>query len=442
MAHSYSTISENKNELTASTGDITHISLFGKPWLILNSYSTAVELLDKRGALYSNRPVWQMAELTGLDSAMAFLQNNDRLREYRKFFMKVMGNTTVLKKYNLIEEEESQRFARRLLANPEGFLTHVEYFAAAVIMHSAMKGFGTLATPGRFLVEMIPPLRYVPEWFHGAGWKRFARKQADFVHRTVNEPYEWAKSQMGSKGVDSFVSDNWDEDLGEDAIDLLKWSASAMYAAGGDTTVGSIQSFFFAMAKYPEVQAKAQAEIDSVVGNDRLPSLDDWDNLPYIRALTLEVLRWHSIGPLGIPHVSTGDDVYGDYFIPKGTTIIANIWGMLHDPNVYRNPDEFDPSRFLKVNSSDVPELDPRLVCFGFGRRICPGRLMAEASIYISCATILASFSITKSPEADLKYEVGSTAISHIKPFKCNIKPRSSKAVELINRPLSNEHTD
>ena len=80
------------------------------------------------------------------------------------------------------------------------------------------------------------------------------------------------------------------------------------------------------MVLYPEVQKKAQEEIDVVVGNNRLPSFSDRESLPYTNALVLEVLRWHSIIPTGLPHRVTKDMIYDGYFIPEGSTIIPNIW--------------------------------------------------------------------------------------------------------------------
>ena len=80
------------------------------------------------------------------------------------------------------------------------------------------------------------------------------------------------------------------------------------------------------MLLYPEVQRKAQAEIDQVIGNDRLPGYEDRQNLPYIDALVKEVLRWHPIAPMNLPHTSTEDDIYEGYFIPKGALLIAGIW--------------------------------------------------------------------------------------------------------------------
>ncbi|KAF8641537.1 hypothetical protein AX16_009914 [Volvariella volvacea WC 439] len=440
-------------------GDIFYITMFGQPWIVVNDFQIAVDLLEKRGFIYSNRPISPMGEMMGWHDGMAFLQYGDRLKAFRRHFQKIMGNPAALHRFDEIEEQESQRFARRLLNKPEGFLRHVEHFAAAVILRVAygyevkgdpdpfvelvqtgMKQFADAVTPGRYLVEMVPWLQYIPSWFPGAGFKKTARGYRKIVMRMANEPFNWTRSHMQISEIKSFVSDNLSDETGEDVEYTIKWGATAMYGGGGDTTVASIQSFFFAMAQFPQAQSQAQAEIDRVVGRDRLPNFQDWDNLPYVRALVWEVLRWHSIGPLGLAHRVTEYDVYSGYFIPKGTAVFPNIWSMLHDPEVYRQPDVFNPSRFLKTEHN-VPERDPRLICFGFGRRICPGRYMAEASIFISTATILAAFNISKNPKVGLKYEATTSTISHLKPFYCDIKPRSQKAAELINGSLAGENT-
>lgn len=109
-------------------------------------------------------------------------------------------------------------------------------------------------------------------------------------------------------------------------------------------TVSAIYSFFLAMTLYPEVQRKAQEEIDIVVGNDRLPTFEDRGNLPYVEALVKEVFRFKPVAPLGerasyflrcnssssisigVPHRLMQDDEYDGYYLPKGTLLIANIW--------------------------------------------------------------------------------------------------------------------
>jgi cytochrome P450 len=80
------------------------------------------------------------------------------------------------------------------------------------------------------------------------------------------------------------------------------------------------------MALFPDVQRKAQEEIDRVVGTHRLPSFGDRENLPYLDAIVQEVLRWHPVAPMGIPHMTTEDDIYEGYLIPKGALLLPNIW--------------------------------------------------------------------------------------------------------------------
>ena len=80
------------------------------------------------------------------------------------------------------------------------------------------------------------------------------------------------------------------------------------------------------MLLYPKVQSKAQAELDRVIGPNRLPEFSDRQDLPYIRAICKEILRWQPIAPLGLPHSNIHDDEYRGMLIPKGTTILANQW--------------------------------------------------------------------------------------------------------------------
>ncbi|KAG6901544.1 hypothetical protein C0995_010654 [Termitomyces sp. Mi166 len=171
------------------------------------------------------------------------------------------------------------------------------------------------------------------------------------------------------------------------------------------------------MALNPEVMKKAQTEIDSVVGNDRLPTFEDRQYLPYVDALAKEVFRWNVVVPNGVAHRSIKDDVHDGYFIPKGTLVIANIRGLLHDPEVYPDPYQFKPERFIATGDKS-------------------GLHLADASVFISCAMSLAVFDISKSVENGViiepVHENTEGTISHPKPYKCSIKPRSEKAVSLI----------
>ncbi|OBZ67809.1 O-methylsterigmatocystin oxidoreductase [Grifola frondosa] len=155
-----------------------------------------------------------------------------------------------------------------------------------------------------------------------------------------------------------------------------------------------MQWFFFAMLSHPEVRRKAQAELDAVVGRDRLPDFNDRDSLPYVNAVALESFRWQPAVPLGIPYCSTASDEHNGYSIPSGSMIIANIWAFTRDTDVYEEPERFNPDRFIKDGRLDPNMKDPRNLIFGFGRRICPGRHLADASLFINVASVLHVYDI------------------------------------------------
>ncbi|EEB97879.1 hypothetical protein MPER_02709 [Moniliophthora perniciosa FA553] len=152
------------------------------------------------------------------------------------------------------------------------------------------------------------------------------------------------------------------------------------------------------MLAYPDTQKKAQEELDRALGG-ALPTFDDLESgrLPYMTALVKECLRWRSVAPMGFPHIAAEDDVYNGYTIPKGSIVLANLWSMMHDPSIYPDPEQFMPERFLNLDGrlkSDI--LSPEDIVFGFGRRICPARILAFSSVWMVTASTLAVFNVSK----------------------------------------------
>jgi cytochrome P450 len=152
--------------------------------------------------------------------------------------------------------------------------------------------------------------------------------------------------------------------------------------------------FFLAMTTNPEIQRKAQEEIDNVVGHDRMPDFKDYESMPYLRALVREILRWRPVDPIGLQHQSTEDDIYEGYFIPKGTLVLFNVWAMNRDPELYGEDfDSFRPERFLdeegKLKPTHPNSKGEGHFTYGFGRRICVGRHVANNTLFIDIANIL-----------------------------------------------------
>ncbi|KAG9003490.1 hypothetical protein FRB90_011179 [Tulasnella sp. 427] len=80
------------------------------------------------------------------------------------------------------------------------------------------------------------------------------------------------------------------------------------------------------MSLYPDVQARARKEIKQFFTDGRPPNFEYQDQMPYVEAVVLEGLRWNPPGSFGVPHSSREDDIYNGHFIPKGTTVIPNLW--------------------------------------------------------------------------------------------------------------------
>ncbi|KAJ4358754.1 uncharacterized protein N0V89_003338 [Didymosphaeria variabile] len=420
-------------------------------------------------------------ELIGWNNTLAFSGYTDTFKLHRKNIAKVAGSTVSLSVFDRVQEEEAVHFLLNVLSSPENLFSHIKKEAGAVILKitygytaeahgkdplvdmavKTMHEFADSTVPGKWAVDIMPfceymylreqrmlmqaitddsfckIVQYAPDWFPGAGFKRTARQMAAQLHQTTEQPYQFVKQQMRqNKAKTSFLSQAIENIKGDSDTDDMesvhKWSASSMYLGGADTTVSSLMTFFLAITLFPDVQKKAQEELDRVIGN-RLPVSADRQKLPYIEALVSETHRWHPVAPMALPHASTKDDVINGYRIPKGSLLLPNNWWFTHDPSVYHSPMEFNPDRYLKAE----PEPDPRNWIFGYGRRVCPGRYVAENALFLTIAQSLAVFKIEnpvdengKVVKPEMKFEPG--VVSHPVPYRVSIKPRSEKHELLI----------
>lgn len=135
-------------------------------------------------------------------------------------------------------------------------------------------------------------------------------------------------------------------------------------------TRGFLENFMLAMVLHPEVQKAAQAELDMVLGSDRLPTLADQEALPYMAAVMRESWRWEVVLPLALPHMLTADDEYKGYLIPKGAIVFPNSYSVMNDEIAYPHPTAFRPERFLKDGIIDQSVRNPAGASFGYGRRV------------------------------------------------------------------------
>ncbi|KAF8898846.1 cytochrome P450 [Infundibulicybe gibba] len=372
-------------------GEIVYAEVLGNPMIILNSHKATTELFEKRSGNYADRPPMVMAnELMGWGWDFAHMRYSDWWRRHRKTFHQYF-QPRVVPAYQPIQIEATNTLLKHLLETPQSFADHVRQHAGSIVLrivygydvktqhdyyitlvNEAVRGLSLAVNVGSFLVDFLPSLRYIPAWFPGANFKSQAKIWSKSASALKEEPFITFKESMAEgTAVPSFVSHNMEKlrnssspEPGQE--DIIKNCAGISYLAGSDTTVSVILTWLLAMAHYPAVLAQAQAELDRVVGNDRLPNFQDRASMPYMEAVLLESLRWNPVTPLALPHRAIHADMYEGYYIPKGTTVIGNAWGILHDENLYPEPFKFNPDRFL---AKDKPPSPVDTGAFGFGRR-------------------------------------------------------------------------
>ncbi|KAF8259817.1 cytochrome P450 [Lactarius quietus] len=446
------------DESPRADSDIIHLQVFTFHLIVCNSKGVADDLLDKRSSIYSDRPrMPMMVELMGLGWSLGFTPYNEWWKNSRRLFHKYFQPSTV-PQFRPKQTKATHGFLQKLLDSPEHFHQHMLLMAGSTILDIAygldirtpddpylkraeecLQIIVEAGNPGSYLVDILPAeirsrmdARGVVQ-AQGREWRGAAE-------RVYTIPFDFVKQSMADGTAKSCfttlalrdITENDDRDYQEE---LIKALGGTMYTAGADTTVSILQTFLLAMLMNPTAQNQAQEEIDRIIGSDRLPTFEDEPNLPFVSALSKEVFRWQQAAPFAIPHRLTADDVYNGYFLPKNSIVLGNSWAILHDDRLFPDPFTFKPERFVG------PNVDPRIpasvdYAFGFGRRVCPGRWMAQSFVFIVVASVLSTFRIEKSVrdgrviEPTGAYTPG--IFSSPEKFECAIKPRSREAEALV----------
>ncbi|KAE8663665.1 Cytochrome P450 78A1 [Hibiscus syriacus] len=223
--------------------------------------------------------------------------------------------------------------------------------------------------------------------------------------------------------VDVLLSLDGEEKLQEDDMVAVLWE---MIFRGTDTTVLLTEWVMAELILYPEVQDKLHLEIDSAVVKNKTLTDADLAKLPYLQAVVKETLRFHPPGPLlSWARLSTSDvQLSNGMLIPANTTAMVNMWAITHDPNVWNDPLEFKPERFLEAYV-DVRGGDLRLAPFGAGRRVCPGKNLGLVTVNLWVAKLVQHFKWVQDVASHL------VDLSEVLKLSCEMKfPLHAIAVE------------
>ncbi|KAK7061237.1 O-methylsterigmatocystin oxidoreductase [Favolaschia claudopus] len=442
-------------------GDVVHIEMLGMHFLVLNSVTATADLLEKRSTIYSDRPWLPTIPLMGWDFSFSFMSYNDEWQKQKKMFHQSFRKEALVD-YHHVLLGKVRDMLRSLLSSPDNYEEHVKVMISAVIMamiydydvksmkdryvdlqQEAMQRLSEAAIPGRFMVNIFPWLKYVPAWFPGAGFQYYFRDTRRLLNEMKAEPFEYVKENI-KNGTDrqsivrDLINENNAQGFSQKQDDMIRDVTGVAYAAAVESTNATVLVFMLAMAENPEIMRKGQAELDAVVGMGNLPGFEHRPALPYCEAIFRELFRWRPVAPVAIAHATNEDDIYRGYFIPKGTIVLPNIWGMVNDETKYSNPERYYPERYMtadgKINSDD------HIIGFGFGRRLCPGRDPAEATVWGTVVTMLALLDIAPGKDSagnTVKLEHGPDSftdgmVSQPKTTKYSITPRNEITKQLI----------
>ncbi|CAA7018612.1 unnamed protein product [Microthlaspi erraticum] len=405
-------------------GPIFKLNLGSKLTVVVNSPSLAREILKDQDINFSNRDVpltGRAATYGGLD--IVWLPYGAEWRRVRKIcVLKLLSRKTLDSFYELRRKEVRERTRFLYKKGQEESAVNVGEQIFVTMMNLTMnmlwggsvkpEEMESVGTEFKGLVSEVTSLLGEPNVSDFFPWlaridlqglvKRTrvcAQKLDAVLERAIEHMQRLKRSDDGDDGESKdflqYLMKLKDQESDSEVRftdNHVKAVLTDMVVGGTDTSTNTIEFAMAELISKPELIKRAQQELDEVVGKDNIVEESHITRLPYILAIMKETLRLHPTLPLLVPHRPAETAVVGGYTVPKDTKIFVNVWCIQRDPNVWENPTEFHPERFLDNKQFDFTGNDYTYFPFGSGRRICAGVALAERMVLYTLATLLHSF--------------------------------------------------
>ncbi|KAH7058619.1 cytochrome P450 [Macrophomina phaseolina] len=448
-------------------GPIYSVKLGPGTLIVLTSKKAIHDLLDKRSAIYSDRPKDYIGDIITGGEKLEHMHYNDLWRAQRKIATQSVAPRVLDTKVAPLQEAENVLLLQDLLHDPASFSSHIQRATVSVANtlvwgHRAsssstfwgrtpwlsLEGFSECFELGANPpLEQFPFLKLIPERF--APWVRRARVPNAAMRRTWGEARRRVEERRarGDRRMGALFDQIAEGELRAD-VPLTESQVNhflgTMVEGGAETSSSAMLTSVLFLALHREVQIKAQRELDAVCGPERIPTWGDFATLPYINCIVKEAMRIRPVGPLGVPHCATRDDWYEGMFIPKGSIALLPAWTVHRlESNGYKNPDAYDPDRWIgqtrtAAELAGIADYENRdeehHYSYGAGRRVCPGMHMAERTMWRMTAKILWAFDIIPVDVDPDNYDEG--IIHRPNPYKVEFRPRSEAHVKTIEREV------
>ncbi|KAK0709948.1 cytochrome P450 [Lasiosphaeria miniovina] len=461
------------NKWAKQYGPIVQFGLPGETHAVLSDDRIANKLFVKRGSIYSGRGAPHAIKVITQDLNPAFrcssfaARTTETWRRERKLIHTAVSITTNTK-YQGFMAEEATLTLNDVLKTLSDFSNHFLRYSYGVLTRSIL-GFRVMSADDAFVVKsertineatkcfrpdeypsnLFPFLRVLPKWLvPSLGKLEVLRK--GIVEEQAELRRDIEKSIAAGSAPRNSVYRHFLENRSEYAVTDLEaaYTFNSMIGGGTRSPQNALLTFVYLMMEFPEWMAKLQAQVDAVVGPDRLPTFDDIPQLPVVRAIVKEGIRYRTImAELGIPHRLDQDDVFEGYFFAKGTIIHANYAAILMDKKTYPDQQPFNPARWLDpayaATYREPLTIHPNcqnFTPFGYGRRACPGYDFAERTLVIMVAQLAWACDIRKPVDPatkrpiTIRIEYEPVPNPRPRPFPCEIVPRSDKRIDAVRR--------
>ncbi|XP_023347481.1 cytochrome P450 2C15 [Eurytemora carolleeae] len=406
---------------------------------------------DVKGILFSSGPAWREQRRFALKNLKDFGFGKSSMEEMIQhealklctYLHKTSGQPTHLDSYLNISIVNA---LWKILVGEELDVENPSHLETINIINKLVRSSGGVNHP---LAQIFPPLvKMFPKFFLKE--KKLLRRETTCLSMDVADVIKTVrdlttpllhqhKQSFDQNNLRDFADVHIQAQLeaqpgssfhGEQGAQNLEINLLDLMIAGSETTSTTITWGILYLLHHPDIQERLHEELDSIVGRDRIPTLQDEAKLPYMSATLHEIQRSSSIVHIGVPHRTDVDIELDSFVIPAGSTIFANIMQVMHNPEVFKDPLIFNPSRFIDESGKFQP--NPNVIPFLVGKRICLGSSLAEKELFLFFSLLLHTFSFHPVPEEKLPsystkstVDTSNTIIRFCPKYSLIVKPRN-----------------